>query len=363
MAKQSQQQSPIKNLERIIVIQTAFLGDIVLTTSFLQALRKCAPQAKILFVTTKIGAEVLTPNSWNIDILVYDKRNSESGLRGFQKKVRELRRWKPDMVFCLHRSFRSVLLAKFSGAHTVLGFREASGQFLFQEAISRKEYIFEAEKNLALLKRIFPVAANESLFPKLAVSEQDLFEAKKLLESLAGKKFAVYSPSSVWATKRWPAERFGEVAAKIEAEFGLAPIFIGGNTEDDLLCSAAAEAAWSSVSASKLGLNLTGKTHLGILKAILGQAEIVLCNDSAPLHIAIAMNTKVVAVFGPTTKALGFFPLAPEGKSVVAEVENLSCRPCGLHGHHKCPQKHFRCMLDLTPAQVIEKMRTIMGNL
>ncbi len=351
-----------KNLERILVIQTAFLGDIVLTTSFLQALRKMAPQAKIYFLTTKIGAEALTPNSWNIEILPYDKRGQEKGLHGFQRKVREIRRLKPQMVFCLHRSFRSALLAKLSGASILVGFKEAAGQFFFQHVVSRKGHVFEAEKNRALLAKIFPEAAKEKIFPHLEQSAEDLREAEILLSPLRGKKFAVYSPSSVWATKRWPAERFGEVAAKIEEEFGLAPLFVGGTTEEDLALAARAEKTWGALSKNKIGLNLTGKTRLGVLKTVLQKAEIALSNDSAPLHIAIAMGTKVVAVFGPTTKELGFFPLAPEGASAVAEIENLSCRPCGLHGHNNCPLKHFRCMLDLSPQQVLEKMRTLLRS-
>jgi heptosyltransferase-2 len=102
-----------------------------------------------------------------------------------------------------------------------------------------------------------------------------------------------------------------------------------------------------------LPLNLAGKTSIGSMKAVLEGAKFVVANDTAPLHVAIAMGVPVVGVFGPTTKEIGFFPNAPEGMASVVEVNGLSCRPCGLHGHHKCPLGHFKCMLELTPEAVM----------
>jgi heptosyltransferase-2 len=107
-------------------------------------------------------------------------------------------------------------------------------------------------------------------------------------------------------------------------------------------------------------LDLAGKTGLGALKSVLSRAKLVVANDSAPLHVAIAMGVPVVGVFGPTTKALGFFPMAPEGMAATAEVAGLVCRPCGLHGHHACPQGHFRCMLELSPETVLKEAETLL---
>jgi heptosyltransferase-2 len=101
-------------------------------------------------------------------------------------------------------------------------------------------------------------------------------------------------------------------------------------------------------------------TSLGALKSVLSRARLVVANDSAPLHIAIAMGATVVGIFGPTTKELGFFPKAPPGKSATAELAELNCRPCGLHGHNACPLGHFRCMLDLKPEAVLKEAESLL---
>lgn len=344
--------------ERILVLQTAFLGDIVLSTSFLRALRDSYPQAAIALLTTKGGIELLTPNPWQIQLFSYDKRGSENGVHGFRKKLKEIKLWQPTKVFCLHRSFRSAFLARLSGAKEIWGFQEAAGSFLYTNLVSRKKFLYEAEKNYALLQ-VEKAVSGHSLFPELAFSSEDQAAAYSLLGFSAEKKYFVLSPSSVWATKRWPADRFGESAAALWREFSLEPVIIAGNSPEDLDSAQIVTSRFHELTGA-YAHNLAGKTPLGVLKAILANAEVVLANDSAPLHMAVAVGAPVLAVFGATTKSLGFFPLAPEGKAAVAEVQNLSCRPCGLHGHRRCPEKHFRCMLDLKPAQVIEELRSLL---
>ncbi|MGZ3713670.1 MAG: glycosyltransferase family 9 protein, partial [Bdellovibrionota bacterium] len=339
----------------IVVIQTAFVGDIVLTTSFLAGLRTLAPNAKIHFLTTPAGVKLLEPNPWGIVLHAYDKRGRESGPAGFLRKARELRDLRPELVFCLHRSLRSTLLAKISGGF-VIGFREGVGSVLFDKRASRSGHTFEAEKNLALLEAwAGPVARSALPFPALDYSPTDRVVADELLAGLAGEKFVAMAPSSVWATKRWPVEKFADLALFLWEKHRLRTVIVGGTEAADLeLGEKLRELVAGKLRAGDpQPLNLSGRTSLGSLKAVLARPELVIANDSAPLHIAIALGRKVVGVFGPTTKALGFFPLAPKGMADAVEVNGLSCRPCGLHGHHTCPQGHFRCMLELRPEAVL----------
>lgn len=341
--------SPKQETKSILVIQTAFVGDIVLTTSFLAGLRALAPQAKISLLTTPAGVQLLTPNPWNIQLLPYDKRGKEKGTAGFLRKARELRALKPQLVFCLHRSLRSALLAKVTGGF-IVGFQESAGSVLFGKRVSRKGFAYEAEKNLALLKGHFGEAANGiAPFPALSASDKDRVSATTLL--LGEGKFVALAPSSVWATKRWPVDKFAELAKQLWQKHQLRSVIVGGQEPQDIALGKQL-AQLCEQNGAPVPRDLSGKTNLGALKVVLQKAELVVSNDSAPLHIAIAMGTKTVGVFGPTTKELGFFPLAPEGKASVAEVSGLSCRPCGLHGHAACPQGHFRCMLELSPDTV-----------
>lgn len=348
-----------QKIERVLVIHTAFLGDIILTTPFLAGLRQVFPRAEILFVTTQGGAALLSPNPWGVKTTVFDKKGSDAGLGGLRRKIRELKKFAPDVTFCLHRSLRSVLLARGVGAES-WGFRDAACSFLLRGRV-RREQEYEAEKNLAVLDRFLATRNIETLFSPFPHLEWTPDETKKA-EDLTKRMhpYIVLAPGSVWPTKRWPAERFGEVALHF-AKLGIQSVVVGGGTEKDIaakVCSAYL-ARCSPSERGLVPLDLSGKTTLGVLKAVLAKAKLVIANDSSPLHIAIAVGVPVHGVFGPTTKNLGFFPLAPVGKSGVSEVEGLDCRPCGKHGHQICPKQHFRCMLDLHSATVFEEARKI----
>lgn len=347
--------TPPSRPKSILVIQTAFVGDIVLASSFLAGLRTLAPNAKISLLTTPAGVQLFSPNPWDIELIAYDKRGNEKGLLGFLRKARRLRQLSPQLVFCLHRSLRSALLAKVSGGK-IFGFRESAGSVLFDRRVSREGIAYEAEKNLALLAAWGGEVVKSFLpFPRLATSSQEEAAADSLLAEVTGQKFAVLAPSSVWATKRWPVEKFAQLALDLWRTRGLRSVIVGGKDAEDIELGKRLVEEFQKISgqSAPLPLDISGKTSLGSLKAVLARPEIVIANDSSPLHIAIAMGRKVVGVFGPTTKELGFFPLAPKGKAAVAEVFGLSCRPCGLHGHRTCPEGHFRCMLELRPEAVL----------
>ncbi|RZA00531.1 MAG: glycosyltransferase family 9 protein [Proteobacteria bacterium] len=324
---------------RVLVIHTAFIGDIVLATPVLEALRTLLPAADILFVTTPAGAKVLEPNPWGVRVRAFHKRGPERGARGLYRLGKELRAWNPELTFCLHRSFRSSLLSRLAGGDS-WGFREAAGAFLFKHRVSRDGFEFEADKNLALISAWSGVKGF-SRFPRLRAASADNAAAASLLEGVG--KFVAMAPSSVWATKRWPAERFGRLAERLQREHGLRTVVVGSDAPEDI----AAAAALMAASGAARPLNLCGKTSLGALKSVLSRAELVVSNDSSPLHMGIAAERPVVGIFGPTTRELGFFPL-------------VSCRPCGKHGHDRCPLGHFRCMLDLTEESVYQEISKLL---
>ena len=346
---------PLRPAERILVVHTAFLGDIVLATPFFAALRSLYPQAKIHFLTTPGGAALLAPNAWGVEPIAFHKRGRDSGPLGFWRVARALKNLKPDLVLNLHRSLRSALLAKASGGE-VWGFAEATGSYLFHGKVARRPGAFEAEKNLSLLEAAVG-GGSFSPYPSLQASASDEAAASALLGATG--KFVALAPSSVWATKRWPAEKFAELAVRVQRDLGLGTVLVGSDSPEDKAAAAAVLEAIRRSGAENLPLNLTGSTSLGALKSVLSRAQVVVSNDSSPLHMAIAVGTKAVGIYGPTTRELGFFPLAPPGKAAVAEVLGLECRPCGLHGHKSCPRGHFRCMLDLGVEHVFREVKNL----
>lgn len=338
---------------KILVIQTAFLGDIVLTTPFLRELRAQNPEAEIHLLTTPLGKALLDENTWQIRVRAWDKKK-DRGPAAMWSMIRGIRAEQFDTIFCLHRSFRSALIAAFAGAERVVGFHEAAGLFAYTETVSRNRHLYEAEKNLAMLPGEFSL---EQKLPELPLTASVRQAADEVLResNLQGKKFVAMAPSSVWATKRWPAERFAEVARNIQQDFGLSVVLLAGSSADDRQVCARVEALAPGA------VNLAGKTSFNALRGILADASLLIANDSAPLHISVAVNSPVIGIFGPTVKELGFFPLARPGMAFVVETP-LACRPCGLHGHNECPLQHHRCMLNIPASRVMPYVQHLLES-
>ena len=156
------------------------------------------------------------------------------------------------------------------------------------------------------------------------------------------------APGSKWFTKMWPAEYYGQLLKLLERHTDIKVIVIGSAEDKNL-----------NIDMARNTVDLRGDTRLLEVAEILKRSHVLVSNDSAPIHIASAFSCHIIAIFGATTRDLGFFPWSPN--STVIEVDDLACRPCGLHGSKRCPKGHFKCMLDITPEQVyktvIEKVQ------
>ncbi len=354
--------------KKILIIQTAFLGDLILLSSLFRLLRARFPEAELFAVMNPIGTELYEHNPWGVKLVIFDKRGTDKGPIGLWKLSRELRQFQADWCICLHRYSRSSLLALLSGAREVYGFKEAPFSLFFSGAVDRNASVFEAEKNLSVVQAALsrnemdPIQVNRSgLYPELLVQEEDVAEALEVLPNFHNTSYVVISPSSAWTTKRWPAERFANVARQLY-EQGQNVLLVGGQSEEDELVNQELSkllAIEIKVSGDRDNWlkNMIGKTSIGSLRALISNAKLVLCNDSAPMHLATAYDRPCIAIFGPTTKELGFFPLAKSAETTILE-RRLDCRPCGLHGHKNCPKSHFRCMLEVDVANVIRTVES-----
>ena len=345
-----------QNQTKILIIHTAFLGDIILATPFMRGLRKLFPKAEIHFLTTKIGAEILAYNPWDIQLKIFNKHGKDKGLGATLAQAKILQKEAYDFVFCLHRSFRSGFLAWRSGAPIRIGFAQTPAAFFLTKTFRRDPALLEGQKNLVLLNQLANRVVESSFIPEVRWSEADALVANAL--QAANEKYIVLAPCSVWNTKRWPEERFAELAKMFWEKYKWKTVLVGANSEKDLaICQKIISLLPEDFSNSIK--NLCGTTKLTQLAVILKNAQIVVANDSAPLHLAVAVGAKGVAIFGPTTKSLGFFPHADKNSWSVVENNGLDCRPCGKHGHEQCPKEHFRCMLEIQPEQVWEEVKKI----
>lgn len=329
---------------KILIIHTAFIGDIVLSTPLLKRIKEVYPEAKITYVTTPVGATILRNNPNITEIIEYDKRGNHSGIKGLIALGRRLRYENFNIVITPHRYLRSSILAWLTRSPKRIGYDIASGSFLFTNKIKYDKNKHEVEKLLSFLGEV-PKNPRESYPIELYPNKKDCDTVDEIWSEngLFSEKIVAIAPGSKWFTKKWPLEYFNEVI-KLLLKDNVKVVIIGGKDE-----------LFLNIETHKNIIDLRGKTTLLELAEVLKRVEIVLTNDSSPIHIASAFSkTTILAIFGPTVKEFGFFPWSRN--SEVLEIEELACRPCAIHGGNKCPKGHFKCMLEIKPEKVYEKI-------
>lgn len=329
-----------------LVIQTSFLGDTVLTTPLLAQLANRGP---VDVVTTPASAALLANHPAVRTIIAYDKRGSERGVRGLLRLARRLRRARYDLALLAQGSWRSAALAFLARIPTRVGFDTSAGKLLYTTRVPYRDDLHHAARLLMLARPNGREPTAEELRPSLTPGDAERAAVDALLARhgvKAGERLVALAPGSVWGTKRWPY--YPELAQLLAARARVVVIGSGGD----------APLAGAVTAAEPSAIDAAGELSLLASAELIGRCGVVVTNDSAPLHLASAMGTPTVAIFGPTVPDFGFGPLAPRA-SVVGE-DTLPCRPCDRHGPQHCPLGHHRCMRDLAPALVAERALTLL---
>ena len=330
-------------MKRILVVQTGFIGDVILSTPIFQNLRVKYPQAEIIALTTPLSRELFEYHPAISETLVFDKRGAQRGFVGLLEMSKQLKQYQFDAVFSLHKSWRTALLLYLSNIPQRFGFREASAHWLYTRTTRRKDLSHEVLRNLAILRCVGlePIDAEQKLFVQLSESARQA--ADKYLAAVRSKPLVGLAPGSVWPTKRWPGEYFSELGQSLKQQ-GYQLVLLGGPADAEIGTEVAAALGPDT-------LNLIGQTSLLESAAVIQQLSVLVSNDSAPLHLASALGVSSVALFCATVPEFGFGPWQNEHR--VLGVEGLSCRPCGRHGGKTCPTGTHACQLELKP-QVVE---------
>ncbi len=328
-----------------LVIQTSFLGDAVLTTPLLSQL---ANRGAVDVVTTPAAATLLANHPAVRTVIPYDKREAERGLVGLWRLGRRLRATGYDVAILAQGSWRSAALALLAGIPSRIGFSTSAGRFLYTKRVTYRDDLHHAARLLMLARPNGREPTEDELRPSLAPGQAERIAVDALLGDRAsqGNALVAIAPGSIWGTKRWPY--YPELA---HALADVAQVVVVGSATDTPLAAAITDAAPST-------LDATGRLSLLASAALIGRCRVLVTNDSAPMHLASAMGTPTVAVFGPTVPDFGFGPLAP--RSVVVGRDPLPCRPCDRHGPQRCPLGHHRCMRDLPPDLVAERVRALL---
>lgn len=365
-----------------LVIQTSFLGDVVLTTPLLESLAERGP---VDVLTTPGGAGLLAGHPAVRDVIVYDKRGADRGTRGFARMVSRVRRREDGTERGAHTAYlaqgsaRSAAIALAAGIPRRVGFNTSAGRALYTERVPYRHDRHHAERLWGLANSDAAGFPPESRAPSLAIPEEAVASVDALLAEcgvMPGEPLVALAPGSMWGTKRWPGyaglasiltagPAAGVASGHVpDAHSGFASgsampvrlVLIGSRDEQPLAeevekaMSAAAVAMPSR--AAPAPVNAAGRLTLPGSAELIRRCMALVSNDSLPQHLASAVGTPTVTIFGPTVPEFGFGPLA--AGSVTVGVGGLDCRPCDRHGPQTCPLKHWRCMRDLR-AEVVMK--------
>lgn len=330
---------------RSLVVQTSFIGDVVLTTPLIARL---AQDGDVDVVTTPPGATLLATHPGVSRLLVYDKRRADKGLGGFLRLARDARGSR--RAFLCQGSIRSGALAFTARCSDRIGFTTSDGRWTYTERVKYRDAWHHARRLLSLGDLPLATSVNDSasplIKPALFPTSEDINAVDKLLEHRTRPMLAL-APGSAWRTKQWPG--YGELAALLADEYDIA--IVGGPDDDE-----AAGEIKQRVPRERI-VDAAGKLSL------LGSAELIrrsvalATNDSSPQHLASAMGTPTITIFGPTVPEFGFGPLAPGSRTV--GNRSLQCRPCDRHGPQVCPLGHWRCMNEITADEVARVVRTV----
>jgi heptosyltransferase-2 len=339
--------------DNVLVLQTSFIGDTVLTLPLLSEIKRRYPRSRLSFLCTPQGSE-LAQNCAAVDeIIVDDKKGAHRGISGLWRQALSLRTKAFSLALTPHKSLRSALMLYLARIPCRVGFRQSKGWFLFNRLVQRAGDIHDVERNLSLLGA-FGIA-NEECGRDYALSASPSRTSPLLGELAAlkngGKRLVVgVNPGSVWATKRWRPMGFAEVIKLIKVRWDCEVVIFGG-PDDVALAAAIEEAARSNC------LNYAGKFSLRDLPQALAACDLFISNDSAPMHIAVALGVPTVALFCATTPALGFYPYS--GNAVVLQ-KDLPCRPCSSHGGRRCPLGTEDCIRLIRPEHVVQAVERLL---
>jgi heptosyltransferase-2 len=326
---------------RILVVQTGFLGDVILTTPLLAALRRHDPEAEITMLVTPSAVPLVRAHPALDHVIVDDKRGADRGLRGLVGLVGRLRAGGYTVAVAAHKSIRTGMALRAAGIPRRVGFTTAPAARFYTDRVERPLDRHDRDRLLGLLAPLGIAAGADAAPPALGIDADAAARAADLLAPLAaGRPLAAVCPGSAWRTKRWPMAAFAGLVRRLEAD-GYRCLVLGAPDEAALTAAV--------VRAAAAGVDLGGRTDLPLLAAIMERAAVAVTNDSAPMHVATAMGTPQVAVFCATVPAQGYGPLGP--RAVVVE-RDLACRPCGRHGGERCPRGTDDCMELVTVDEV-----------
>jgi len=333
---------------KILILRLSSIGDILLSTPFIRQVRMTYADAQIDFVLKKQYDDLLHFNPHINRIFWVEPEKGKEGLRELRRRLQQEGY---DYVFDLHNNFRSRYLTHPLKATLKKRIHKDKIKQALLVWLKKNRY----QKIISIPRRYLQVAAGSRIRDdghglEFFWKDRNELEVKALLKAykLTGG-FIALAPGATYFTKRWPLEYFKILLQKILEQRKEKIVILGGQEDKE---------SFKALNISGRVVNLTGKTSLLNTAIVLNQARALVSNDSGLMHMAAAVNTPLVAVFGSTVRELGFFPFRAD--SIVLENKQLRCRPCSHLGRNQCPKKHFKCMTEIKPDLVYKSLKELL---
>lgn len=335
--------------KNILVINLMHIGDLMLVTPVLRTLRTNYPQAKITLLADKKLRDLVEFNPHIDDCLLIDKKGADDKLSAFIKFIFKVRAKNYDLVINLHRNERASTLAAFSGAKKIVGYSKPGFSLFFTKVMPNLKAVkhqihshFDVLREAVGVKTIDDGGLEMVLPPDADSAAQKLWQEK----IPANAKVIGFNIGASWKTKRWLDSYFAECADKFLAE-GYHIAFFGGPMDIELVKACIAKQKQFDRDREHI---FTGKVGLGVLAGLLRRLSLFITTDSGPMHIAVAMNTPLVTMFG-ASPVPGFYPY--DGKDILIKTPE-PCHPCGIHECPKTGADNMACMKKIPVAAVMK---------
>jgi heptosyltransferase-2 len=339
-------------MRRILVIQTAFIGDVVLATAMLENLHAAYPSAKLDILVRQGADELFMGHPYIHQVHVWDKKKNK--YQHLFQIIKTIRGIKYDVVINVQRYLATGIITVLSGAKKTIGFDKNPLGFLFSETV--KHAFGAAVQDVLDTTALHETARNHTLLKSLTtapVSKPALYPSAAnfaAVQKWQGASYICMSPGSVWETKKMPAKNWIDLIDALPSSYN---IYLMGAPNENELCAQIRSAA------SRGGVfNIAGELNLLEAAALIKAAKLNYVNDSAPMHLASATNAPVAAIYCSTIPAFGYGPLSSE-QFIIETLEPLPCKPCGIHGKKACPLGHFNCGNSITTGQLLAPLSLI----
>ncbi|MFH1936604.1 MAG: glycosyltransferase family 9 protein [Bacteroidota bacterium] len=359
-------------MRKILIIQTASIGDVILATALLEKLHCFYPDTDLDFLIKKGMESLFDEHPFMHRLRLWDKSNK---YREFFRLLREVRCEHYDLVINIQRFAMTGILTMLSGAKTTIGFDKNPLSRFFTVRVHHEigPGVHETDRNQRLIADLTDASPEKPKLytPPLAPPQQGRGISRDQdhvsgIRHLASGIYYTVSPASLWFTKQVPAEKWIELIREMPEE---ATVYLLGSHSDYDLCEEIRHTAQSAghraqekiyhesripdrgsriTNRESRIVNVAGQLTLLESAALMKGARMNFTNDSAPMHLASAVNAPVTVIYCSTSPDFGFGPLSDDA-AIIEVQEKLTCRPCGLHGRNSCPERHFRCATDIDP--------------